>query len=115
MKPLLGLCVIVLLRTCGISAVDYAVGDVRLTGKTKISVHDKPGILLTIENTGSKAVKEVTITVKAKRRQTDVDIAIVKIEKLEAEQEITRQAVLNRLRAHTDYELLTYAVRYQEE
>jgi len=114
MKYTLLVVAVFLMRGCGIGAVDYAVGNVRLSQKQKTSVDNLPAVLLTVENAGQAAADDIVVTVKAKQAQKDIDTAVVRIESLPAGSSVTRTAILRRLKSHADYELLTYAVSYQQ-
>ncbi len=97
---------------CEISSVDYAIGDVKLISKAKTIVGGKPAIRLTIINTSVIDAFNVTVTVKAKRNQMDIEIKTAIIEKLKPDEIVKRVVVLNNLSKHDDYDFLTYAVNF---
>ncbi len=102
------------LTTCKFGSVDYAVGDVQLTSKVKTEVAGRPAVRLHIENSGDEAVTNIRITVKAKRKQRDLEVQILALDRLSGATTITRTVVFSRLTTHSDYDLLTYAVAFSQ-
>ena len=110
MKFLPGLVFTVLLIACEISSIDYAVGEIELAAKTPTMVDDRPAIRLVIKNTGTTVKTDVVITVKAKKNQEDISTITIKLNSIKADEQVERYAVFGNLRAHDDYDFVTYAV-----
>lgn len=113
MKPRFSIMLLVFafsLTSCEIRTIDYATGDVKLISKTKTTVSGKPAIRLVIRNTGEKDLFDIIVTVKAKRRQIDLEIETLVLESLQANESVARVVVFRHLEGHDDYDLLTYAV-----
>lgn len=102
------------LTACNITAVDYAVREVKITDKVKTKVLDKPALRLTVQNTGESPVFDVRVTVKAKRNQMDLSVQWATVERLEVDEEAQRVVMFEELASHQDYDLLTYAVVFSE-
>ena len=102
------------LTTCKFSAVDYAVGDVQLASKTKVTIDGNPGVQLTIVNSGDETVTNVLVTIKAKRGQRDLEIQTIALSELRAGAETVATAVFRTLTSHSDYDMLTYAVAFSQ-
>ncbi len=108
----LALFLLLVMISCKIASVDYAVGQVQLTNKTKSTVAGKPAISLIIKNEGEQQVWNVLVTVKAKRKQTDISVQTIKLDRLDALESVERTVIFENLNAHDDYDLLTYAVAF---
>ena len=108
----LALFLLLVMISCKIVSVDYAVGPVQLTNKTKSTVAGKPAISLVIKNEGEQQVWNVLVTVKAKRKQTDISVQTIKLDRLDALESVERTVIFENLNAHDDYDLLTYAVAF---
>ncbi len=106
----LSLFILLVMVSCKIASVDYAVGQVNLTNKTKSTIAGKPAISLLIKNEGEQQVWNVLVTVKAKRKQTDISVQTIELERLDSLETVERTIVFENLNAHEDYDLLTYAV-----
>lgn len=98
--------------SCKIASVDYALGQVNLTNKTKSMIAGKPAISLLIKNGGKEQVWNVLVTVKAKREQTDISVQTIKLDRLDSLETIERTVIFENLNGHDDYDLLTYAVAF---
>ncbi len=108
----LSLFILLVMVGCKIASVDYAVGQVNLTNKTKSTIAGKPAISLLIKNEGEQQVWNVLVTVKAKRKQTDISVQTIKLDRLDALESVERTVIFENLNAHDDYDLLTYAVAF---
>jgi len=97
---------------CDISAVDYAVGDVKILRRQQTTVDGQPAIELLLENIGQQDALNVVVTIKAKMGQRDVDITIVKLDKIEVREAVLRTGVFKRIASHEAYDLLTFAVAF---
>ena len=100
--------------SCKIASVDYAVGQVNLSNKTKSTIAGKPAISLLIRNEGEEKVWNVLVTVKAKRKQTDISIQTIRLDRLDSLETVERTVVFENLNGHDDYDLLTYAVAFSD-
>ena len=100
--------------SCKIASVDYAVGRVNLTNKTKSTIAGKPAISLLIKNEGEQQVWNVLVTVKAKRKQIDISVQTIKLDRLDSLETVERTVVFENLNGHDDYDLLTYAVAFSD-
>ena len=100
--------------SCKIGSVDYAIGQVKLTNKTKSMIAGKPAISLVIKNEGEEQVWNVLVTVKAKRKQTDISVQTVELDRLGSLETVERTVIFENLNAHDDYDLLTYAVAFSD-
>ncbi len=98
--------------SCKITSVDYALGQVNLTNKTKSTIAGKPAISFVIKNQGEEQVWNVLVTVKAKRKQTDISVQTIKLDRLDSLETVERTVIFENLNAHDDYDLLTYAVAF---
>jgi len=105
--------VTILLRTCNISSINYASGDIKVIKKTKTEINERPAILLTIKNVGEIPATNIELTAKAKLNQRDKDFAVIKLTRLEPSESIEKAVVFKRLQSHQDYELLTIAVSHE--
>jgi hypothetical protein len=103
---------LLVMLSCKIASVDYAVGQVNLTNKTKSTIAGKPAISLLIKNEGEEQVWNVLVTVKAKRKQTDISVQTIKLDRLDSLESVERTVIFENLNAHDDYDLLTYAVAF---
>ncbi len=108
----LSLFILLVMVSCKIASVDYAVGQVNLTNKTKSTIAGKPAISLVIKNEGEQQVWNVLVTVKAKRKQTDISVQTIELDRLDSLETVERTVVFENLNAHDDYDLLTYAVAF---
>jgi len=104
------LLVVLVIRSCGVTSVNYAVDDLLIQRKEKVIVGQHPAIKMTIVNDSSEKAINISVTVKAKKKQKDVDVSVVKIESLGSGEEIDVAAILKRTRFHSEYDLLTYAI-----
>ena len=100
--------------SCKIASVDYALGQVNLINKTKSTIAGKPAISLLIKNEGEEQVWNVLVTVKAKRKQTDISVQTIKLDRLGSLETVERTVIFENLNAHDDYDLLTYAVAFSD-
>ena len=96
----------------GITSVDYSSGQVRLTNKTKSIIDDKPAISLTINNESETLVWDILITVKAKRKNVDISIQTIELNRLDSLETVERTIIFENLNTHDDYDLLTYAITF---
>ena len=110
----LSLFILLVMISCKIASVDYALGQVNLTNKTKSTIAGKPAISLLIKNEGEKQVWNVLVTVKAKRKQTDISVQTIKLNRLDSLETVERTVIFENLNAHDDYDLLTYAVAFSD-
>jgi len=110
----LSLFILLVMVSCKIASVDYAVGQVNLTNKTKSTIAGKPAISLLIKNEGEEQVWNVLVTVKAKRKQTDISVQTIRLDRLDSLETVERTVVFENLNAHDDYDLLTYAVAFSD-
>ena len=98
--------------SCKITSVDYTLGQVNLTNKTKSTIAGKPAISFVIKNQGEEQVWNVLVTVKAKRKQTDISVQTIELDRLDSLETVERTIIFENLNAHDDYDLLTYAVAF---
>ncbi len=110
----LSLFILLVMVSCKIASVDYAVGQVNLTNKTKSTIAGKPAISLLIKNEGEQQVWNVLVTVKAKRKQTDISVQTIKLDRLDSLETVERTVIFENLNGHDDYDLLTYAVAFSD-
>jgi len=110
----LSLFLLLVMIGCKIASVDYAVGQVKLTEKTKRTIDGKPVISLLIKNKGEEQVWNVLVTIKAKRKQTDISVQTIKLDRLDSLETVERTVVFENLNAHDDYDLLTYALAFSD-
>ena len=110
----LALFLLLVMISCKIASVDYALGQVNLTNKTKSTIAGKPAISLVIKNEGEQQVWNVLVTVKAKRKQTDISVQTIKLDRLDALESVERTVIFENLKGHDDYDLLTYAVAFSD-
>ena len=110
----LSLFIFLVMVSCKIASVDYALGQVNLTNKTKSTIAGKPAISLVIKNEGEQQVWNVLVTVKAKKKQTDISVQTIKLDRLDALESVERTVIFENLNAHNDYDLLTYAVAFSD-
>ena len=110
----LSLFILLVMVSCKIASVDYAVGQVNLTNKTKSTIAGKPAISLLIKNEGEQQVWNVLVTIKAKRKQTDISVQTIELDRLDSLETVERTVVFENLNAHDDYDLLTYAVAFSD-
>ena len=110
----LALFILLFMVSCKIASVDYAVAQVNLTNKTKSTIAGKPAISLLIKNEGEEQVWNVLVTIKAKRKQTDISVQTIELDRLDALETVERTVVFENLNAHGDYDLLTYAVAFSD-
>ncbi len=52
------------------------------------------------------------VTVKAKRKQTDISVQTIKLNRLDSLETVERTLIFENLNTHDDYDLLTYAVAF---
>ncbi len=102
------------MMNCRIASVDYALGQVRLVNKTKNTIDGRPAISMKIRNEGEEQVWNVLITVKAKRKQTDISVQTIKLDILDSFETVAGTVVFENLTEHSDYDLLTYAVAFSD-
>ena len=110
----LALFFLLVMISCKIASVDYAFGQVKLTNKTKSTIAGKPAISLLIKNEGEQKVWNVLVTVKAKRKQTDISVQTIELDRLDSLETVERTVIFENLNAHDDYDLLTYAVAFSD-
>ncbi len=110
----LSLFILLVMVSCKIASVDYAIGQVKLTNKTKNTIGGKPAISLVIKNEGEEQVWNVLVTVKAKRKQTDISVQTIELDRLGSLETVERTVIFEDLNAHDDYDLLTYAVAFSD-
>ena len=110
----LPLFILLVMVSCKITSVDYAIGQVKLTNKTKNTIAGKPAISLAIKNEGEEQVWNVLVTVKAKRKQTDISVQTIELDRLDSLETVERTVIFENLNAHDDYDLLTYAVAFSD-
>lgn len=108
----LSICLLPVMIGCKIASVDYAVGQVKLVNKIKTTVDGKPAVSLIIRNEGEEDVATVIITVKAKRKQVDLSVQTVVLDRLHAHEVAKRTVIFSNLNSHEDYDLITYAVNF---
>ena len=105
---------LLLIVNCKIASVDYAAGQVKLANKTRSTIDGKPAISMMIKNEGDENVWNILVTVKAKRKQTDISIQTIKLDQLYSLESVERRVVFEDLDGHEDYDLLTYAVSFSD-
>ncbi len=115
MKILYSLIVLTLFISCEISAVNYAVDDVEILGKRKITLGTRPAVEVELRNSTEAPVYDVTITVKAKKNQRDVAQSTSTFTQIAASQTEKSVLVLSALKDHTDYDFLTFAVTFSRQ
>jgi hypothetical protein len=95
---------------CEISAVDYAVDDLRITDKVKMMSADGPAIKMTVKNIGEEDYFQINIPVKARKQQRDLSVKMVSVARLAAAESVDKTVVFTNLSSHSDYDFLTYAI-----
>jgi hypothetical protein len=103
---------LLLITTCKINSINYALDEIRIISKVKTTFDEQPAIELTLKNEGEEEVFDILVTAKAKRKQEDIDQAVGQVAKIGPDQTINLQLIFSQISSHEDYDFLTYAVNY---
>lgn len=103
---------LLLLLGCKVSAINYAQGDIRITGTTKVVVAGRPAIEVSLTNVTEIARRNILVTVKAKRNQNDLDVAQTTIPIMEPGATVEVLLTFENLAGHAAYDFLTFAVTW---
>ena len=103
---------LLLITTCKINSINYALDEVRIINKVKTTFDKQPAIQLTLKNEGQAEVFDILVTAKAKKKQEDIDQAQARIAEIGPDQSISLRLIFSEITSHEDYDFLTYAVNY---